>query len=80
MNVSVLLPFPPSPVYYSYSSSGVEWSQRTIGDDGMLVGGARYDARLKSVDSHKIGLLVRTFGKFSPVGSSGFLRWTFYSV
>ena len=43
MNVSTLLPFPPCPMYYPYFLSGVEWSQRTIGGDEMLVRGARYD-------------------------------------
>jgi len=47
MNVSTLLPFPPSPIYYTYSLPGVEWTQHTIEGDEMLVGAQRYDARLK---------------------------------
>ncbi len=47
MNVRILLPFPPSSMNYSHFLSGVEWNQRTIGGDEILVGGARYDARLK---------------------------------
>jgi len=46
MNVSTLLPFPPSLMYYTYSLPGVEWTQHTIGGDEMLVGAQRYDARL----------------------------------
>jgi len=43
----------------------------------MLVGGARYDARLKVCGFSQNGLLVRTFGKFFPTGLSGYLPWTF---
>jgi hypothetical protein len=53
MNVRTLLPFPPTPMYYSHFLSGVEWSQRTIGGDEMLVVGARYDTRLRVKDSQQ---------------------------
>ena len=54
MNVSILLPFPPSPMYYSYSLPGVEWSQHTIGGDEMLVGGPKVRCSAEGlVDSHK---------------------------
>ena len=46
MNVSTLLPFPPSPMYYTYSRKGVEWTQHTIEGSEMLVGAQRYDVRL----------------------------------
>jgi len=62
MNVSTLLPFPPSPMYYSYSLPGVEWSQHTIGGDEMLVGGPKVRCSAEGlVDSHKNGRLVLTY-------------------
>jgi hypothetical protein len=62
-------------MYYSHFLSGVEWSQRTIGGDEMLVGGTRYDARLRLKDSN--GVPVRTIGKFFPASSSGYPPRTF---
>jgi len=62
MNVGTLLPFPPSPMYYSYYLPGVEWNQHAIGVDEMLVGGGKVRCSAEgSVGSDKNGRIVRTY-------------------
>ena len=50
------------PMYYAYSLPGVERSQHSIGDDEMLVGGAKVRCSAEGfVDSHKNGRLALTY-------------------
>jgi hypothetical protein len=80
MNVGTLLPFPPSPMYYTYSLPGVEWTQHTIGGDDKRVGAQRYDARLNGVLIHaKMDeSFLRTIGNLFSASSSH--PTDFYSV
>lgn len=64
-------------MYYSHFLSGVKWTQRTIGGDEMLVGGARYDARLKVQGFSQQWSALRTIGKIFPASSSGYPPRTF---